>query len=312
MRVKKVQNNIPTWEEALEQFLFWKKAQGKSERTRSDYRKIVSLFFKRYPCSFEDLKNNVFLFMGQDVMPATYNLRLVNLKAFFKWCIEEEFLKENPLEGFKRKKTDDRIVDIKKEALVSLISSPDKKTFSGLRDYVLVLLTLDTGIRPGEAFQTLLSDINLGSLEVHIRAEVAKARKSRTLIISPVTAGAIKKLIGARHPDWKSNVPVICTADGTIFNVFRWGERLDKYAKKIGIKLNPYDLRHAFALEFLRNGGNILALQRILGHTDLTMTKRYVAFTEGDMRKQHELASPLNTLLPQKNRLRKIKKGELT
>ncbi|NLI11917.1 MAG: hypothetical protein GX425_04690 [Peptococcaceae bacterium] len=49
-----------------------------------------------------------------------------------------------------------------------------------------------------------------------------------------------------------------------------------------------------------------MALQRTLGHTDLTMTKRYVALTEQDLRQQHTIASPLNVLLPQRHRIRKV------
>ena len=65
------------------------------------------------------------------------------------------------------------------------------------------------------------------------------------------------------------------------------------YSKTLKTSIRPYDLRHAFALQFLRNGGHALALQRTLGHTDLTMTKRYVALTEADLRQQHTIASPL-------------------
>lgn len=58
------------------------------------------------------------------------------------------------------------------------------------------------------------------------------------------------------------------------------GDRLKMYSKTLKTSIRPYNLRHAFALQFLRNGGHTLALQRTLGHTDLTMTKRYVALTE--------------------------------
>ena len=78
------------------------------------------------------------------------------------------------------------------------------------------------------------------------------------------------------------------------------------YAKRMGVKIRPYDLRHTFALQFLRNGGHALALQKMLGHADLTMTKRYVALAQQDIREQHAFASPLNTLLPKKHRVRTV------
>lgn len=51
-------------------------------------------------------------YMSDDIKPATYNLRWVYLKAFFSWCIGEGYLNENPLDGFKKRKAQERIVDI--------------------------------------------------------------------------------------------------------------------------------------------------------------------------------------------------------
>ncbi|MNR63497.1 site-specific tyrosine recombinase XerD [compost metagenome] len=65
-------------------------------------------------------------------------------------------------------------------------------------------------------------------------------------------------------------------------------------------------MTHPFALEYIRNGANALTLQKTLGHSDLTMTKRYVALTNNDLKKEHGFASPINKLLPQIKRLKKL------
>jgi site-specific recombinase XerD len=67
-------------------------------------------------------------------------------------------------------------------------------------------------------------------------------------------------------------------------------------------------LRHAFALGFLRNEGNIFALQRIMGHSSLEMTRRYLALTDQDLKEAHAKASPLNNLMgmTSRGRLRKV------
>ncbi|MTI84264.1 MAG: site-specific integrase [Firmicutes bacterium] len=298
-----------TWQDALQNFIYWKQAMGLADVTISDYRYHVTQFFTRHPEAFtqQSLKRSVLKYMSQKVKPATYNLRLVYLRTFFNWCIEEGILPENPLAGFKKRKDEGRIVKLDAETITKLISLPDKKTYAGLRDYTLVLLTMDTGIRPKEAFYLLVDDVNFRSLEVHIRAEVAKTRVSRTLPLSPPTSQSIRDLLKARHPDWKDDVPIFATTDGTLLNSNTWGDRIEAYCKQLGVKFRPYDLRHAFALQYLRNGGHALGLQRIMGHSDLTMTKRYVALTQQDVRDQHSLASPLNTFLPQKKRVRKVK-----
>jgi len=306
-KVVRLRKDAPaTWQEAAKQFLLLKQAQGLAPRTLEDYRRHLERFFAKHPeCWPKDVKAAALDYMAEQVAPAYFNLKLKHLKAFFAWCHREGILPSNPLESLRYRRAEGRVVQLDAKTLSDLLSLPDKDTFSGLRDFALLCLTMDTGIRPSEALSLLPSDVNLRSMEVHVRAEQAKTRIPRTLPISPTTAEAIAKLLGARHPSWGEKVPVFCTQDGAPMSIHGWRYRLQVYSRKLGVKVRPYDLRHAFALHYLRNGGNALALQRTLGHRDLTMTKRYVALTQQDLREQHTLASPLQALLPKRNRVRK-------
>ncbi|MQL54012.1 tyrosine-type recombinase/integrase [Desulfofundulus thermobenzoicus] len=307
-KVLKLRKDVPaTWEEALQQFIWWKQGEQKSKRTIEDYRYHVTRFFTNHPDAYNprNLKKCVLEYMAMECKPATFNLRLTYLKTFFKWAVREGIFPENPLEGFQKKKDEGRVTEVDTETLEQLLSLPDRTTFAGLRDHALFLLTLDTGIRPSEAFSLLIDDFNLKNLEVTIRRENAKTRETRTLPILPVTANAVRELIAARHPAWKKTVPVFCTQDGTPLNRHTWNDRLEMYSRKLGVKIWPYALRHAFALTYIRNGGYELGLQRTLGHHSLTMTRRYVNLTQADLRAMNTAASPLNSLLPQRHRVRK-------
>ncbi|OMD48474.1 MULTISPECIES: hypothetical protein [Paenibacillus] len=145
-RVTKIKNiKAVIWTDALKQFLFWKKAEGVSEQTQKDYEQHVKLFFKRYSNSFETadyFKNNLFEYLGQEgIKPCTYNNRLVYLRT----CVEQELLDTNPVKSLKKRKDEGRVVNIDHEVLIKLLSLPNRDTFVGLRDYALILLTLDTG-----------------------------------------------------------------------------------------------------------------------------------------------------------------------
>jgi site-specific recombinase XerD len=91
-----------------------------------------------------------------------------------------------------------------------------------------------------------------------------------------------------------------------------WDRRMGIYSQKLGTKVQPYALRHSFAVMYLRQGGNAFALQKTLGHTILTMTKRYVGLTQQDLRSQHDLACPLRSLIPRKNRIGRVKDSEVS
>ncbi|MFH0802638.1 MAG: tyrosine-type recombinase/integrase [bacterium] len=308
--VLRLHRDIPeTWKEILKLFIFWKQVEGRAPRTLKDYADHVTRFFHRYPDSYPDhLREAVLSYMAQEgIKPTTYNLRREYLRGFFSWCCREGYLQKDPTAGLPKRKDEGRIVNIPPEILTRLLSLPDVSTFAGLRDRALLFLCFDTGIRPGEALALRPSDVNLPALEVYVKAESAKTRTRRTLPISPPTAKALHEVISARHPGWALSVPLFPTFSGRPMSSSGWGHVLEKYVKKLGVKITPYSLRHAFALNFLRNGGNVFSLQRMMGHSDLTMTKKYLALTQEDIRAEHQRASPVLALIPERHRVRKIK-----
>ena len=67
----------------------------------------------------------------------------------------------------------------------------------------------------------------------------------------------------------------------------------------------PVPLRHAAALGILRAGMSVFALRDMLGHTDISMTQKYLALTLYDIRREHEDSNLLNAVAPQTLRKRK-------
>lgn len=167
-KVVSIQKEVPaTWEEALQQFLWWKQAQGLSKRTVEDYKLHVTMFYKRYPAAYREkdcLKQAAFEYMGQPIKPATYNMRLIYLRSFCNWCLKEAIMVYNPFNELKKRRDEGRVVNIDCDTLKRLLSMPEANTFAGQRDYALLLLTLDTGIRPKEALSLLPDDVNLRKL----------------------------------------------------------------------------------------------------------------------------------------------------
>ena len=293
-----------SWQSALESFLLEKRGEGKSERTLYDYETHVKRFFKAFPQAYqpERARRSVLEYLGAKMSVSTYNLRLQNLKVFYGWCFDEGIFPENPAQKIRKRKNPGRIVEISVQDIRRLLECPDVSTFTGLRDYALMLLSLDSGIRPNEALNLLTGDIEIPVQEIKVRAETAKSRSARILPISSETAKNLRKLMNARLPRWDDTVPVFCTYEGEKMQVNGWYHRVNGYARRIGKKIRPYDLRHTFALNFVRNDGNVLALQKIMGHADISMTKKYVALSAKDLHDQHSIASPVRKLFPKKQR----------
>jgi integrase/recombinase XerD len=75
-------------------------------------------------------------------------------------------------------------------------------------------------------------------------------------------------------------------------------DQLKSTAEQLGItgKVGFHMLRHTFATSYLRDGGNLIYLQRILGHSDIAITKIYVANQTEDLALMHRKTSLLSKL----------------
>ena len=285
-------------ETALSEFLRLRRAQGRRERTVKDYAKHVRQFYKRHPEAVieENLCDAVIAYMSERIAPATYNLRLSNLKNFFEYCRERGLLKTNPMDLFSKKKDPGRFLRITDEAVLDLLDRPDRNTFVGKRDYALMMLSIDTGIRPSEALQLMRGDIDLNGRTVTVREDASKTCEPRILPISRECANVLGEFFRTRKRSWTRIVPMFPTFDGRPLSEREWADRMGEYCVGFPTKIRPYVLRHYFSQAYLRNGGEVFSLKEILGHKTLEMTQRYISLNGDDVRTDHVKASPARKL----------------
>jgi integrase/recombinase XerD len=151
-------------------------------------------------------------------------------------------------------------------------------------------------MRIGEVVNLRYDDICFKSNTIEIRAEVAKNRSSRYVPFSHKTGRLLKEL---RMEVEEMGTPyMFVTVYGNQLDKPRLRNRLKKYAESAGVtaKVSPHVLRHTFAKYYLLNNGDLMTLQRILGHSSLEMVRRYVQMTERDVSSQHAKFSPLQNL----------------
>ena len=303
------QEKALSWNDHLNLFTLTLKAQGKAPRTISDYAYQIRCFFGRFPDALESPEKGklaALSFLADDsIGPVAFNHRLRHVRTFYQWLIGEGHVAQNPFDGFKKRKEAGKIVDVDMDTITALLDLPDRSTWTGKRDYALMLFSVDTATRPGEALQLQPADFDLARAEVTIPAHVAKTRTPRTLPMSAQTIKAIREFLDIRHPSWKASVPVFCSQDGLRMSENSWCHRMKAYAERLGKPITPYTLRHAAATLLLRSGANAFAVQALLGHTTPYMTQRYIHLVSSDLKDQHARFSPIGQIVGERQRVGK-------
>lgn len=142
---------------------------------------------------------------------------------FLDWMISEGFFRgdRHPLVGLKKRRPRGRIVQLEEKEVQNLLKQPKRNTYSGLRDFSLMCLSIDTGIRPGEALALLPEDFHASRSEVVVRAEILKTRTPRTLPVSLTTVATIRQFFLVRPPEW-GNAPIFASDIGELLSVTGW------------------------------------------------------------------------------------------
>lgn len=218
------------------------------------------------------------------------------IKAFWSWLFREEYIASNNVVRFPLPKVPKPLVKTLSAAQVKkLISGIDRGTPSGVKQYCILLLFLDTGIRVSEVIHLKIDDVDVvhGLLKV-----IGKGQKERLLPISRFTKRKLLRYINSYRPLLcKTETSYLFAAcDGEAISVNSVQQFLRRLSVKMGlteVKCSPHIFRHTFATRSLANGANVLVLRDIMGHESLQTTMKYTHLQYQDIQKQHAVFSPV-------------------
>lgn len=291
-------DSIPRWFDA---FLIDRRAQELSEGTLRFYRDKLKLIDAHF--SAQGIANI------SEITPLAIRTMLIALeadghnrggvhqvyralKAFLNWYKNEESPANwiDPLRNIKPPKLPETPLQPIETKTIKKLISVCGNNFTGIRDQALILFLLDTGARASEVVSLDCEDVDVVLGTVLIRS--GKGNKFRTVVFGRKCRKALRSYLRVR------NFPVSAfwtTDDGDRLTYWGLNQVLRRRAKKAGIeKPELHSFRRAFALNCLRNGMDIYSLQRLMGHADLQVLRRYLAQTDDDLRLAHAKASPVD------------------
>jgi integrase/recombinase XerD len=227
--------------------------------------------------------------------PRTIQYYYIYLQGFFHWLEGEEIIESSPLVRLEKPKNpnDGHIQPFSRDDVTALIQAAEQSRFAE-RDEAMVRFLLDTAVRAAELCTLKMQDIDLAGRRAEV---VGKGRKRRQVFFGRNTARALRHYL--RHEPRKPDSPIFTSCGGNtpgqaltpngLLHIINY---LGRRAGIQTVRVSPHTFRHTFAVDFLRNGGNVFSLQQILGHNSLSMTQRYVSLAQADIEHQHRQFAP--------------------
>jgi integrase/recombinase XerD len=257
------------------------------------------------------LEDFVYAQRERGVKPVTVNTRLCSLNAFFRWLHERGEIPQ--VVRMRRLKVEKRLkptldapaihamVGYRPPTAVTLnpkhVDGPRRgqKVFALWRIHALACALLDTGCRVQE-----LLDAEVGAFDFEdlLLTVVGKGDKQRRV---PFSIELRKILYRYRQQREVLGVPASCRLMFPEHEGGPWDQRnalRSFYVWQDRLGLSPrvgfHRLRHTFATEYLRRGGDLVRLSRSLGHTQITTTMHYLQLLTEDLSREHVKVSLLS------------------
>ena len=229
----------------------------------------------------------------------TINCYLRAIRAFWSWLASEGIIETNPFDKIRVPKPPKKVIlPFTEEQLRSLLAVIDDHAPIGFRDQTIILTLLDTGLRVSELAGLKLADANLNDRSLKV---CGKGAKERVVPIGGTVQRAMARYINRYRPRSANQLAeyLFLTRTGEPLTANRVEGIVEAYAKEAGIdgvRCSPHTFRHTFAINYLRNGGDVFSLQRILGHGTLDMVRNYVNLAQSDLQAAHLRCSPVDNM----------------
>jgi site-specific recombinase XerD len=221
----------------------------------------------------------------------TINTYLRSVNAFCHWLFNEGHAQIHL--QIPRLKEEQHVLATFTQDQVAKLVGFRATTLTERRIHMLACLILDTGLRISEALSLkTLTDIDLDQAVIIVRH--GKGGKSRIVPISHQLRRLLFKFTQKDQPQY-GDLLFFADAGEPLEqrNALRDFKHVCDKLGITGVRCSFHTLRHSFALAYVKHGGDVFRLQRILGHSKLEMSRRYVNLSLSDLQEVHQRLSLL-------------------
>jgi len=299
-------------QDILKEFLFDCKMRKLSERTLKGYKNNNLAMFQyvsnEYGIKELEETNHIAIrgyleYLTKKDLSETYINNLIKcFRSYFSYAIRENYIHKNPMEKIHMQKEPIVIINtFTNDEVKRMVQYYHGSKFLDMRNQLIVVILFDTGIRNTELCELKLSDIRDTYINIY-----GKGKKVRHVPITAIINKYLIRYLRVREQYIKDKVNyemnyLLLSQKGkkltkeTIENVVRdCGEKCNVRKE---IRISPHTCRHYYAQTQLKNGCDLFTVSRLLGHSKIDVTKRYLqSMKEDDIIIMGAKTSPLMNL----------------
>jgi integrase/recombinase XerC len=249
--------------------------------------------------------------VGDRFSPRSISRKLATLRAFAKFLMRSETLKNNPTLNIASPKLDRRLPDyLTRSEILKILQLPDKKSVEGLRNYVILELFYATGVRVSELIELRIRDVQFSQGTIRVKGKRAKERVlPMGNRVARDLSSFLDRIAGQGEYSGGYDDYIFKRDDGEKFSRQQIARIVGMYIKRVSTKekAHPHALRHTFATHLLDEGADLMSVKELLGHSNLSTTQIYTHVSAEHLKKIYNKAHPRAGSEDRKDR--KSKKG---
>ena len=276
-------------QDVIKEFIFEIKLRNYSERTIKGYKNNILKFARYMKNEFEiveieeishvHIKSYLNFLKGNGLTEVYINTILKNLRSFYKYCFTEGYCLNVALKVGWLRERKTIIKTFSDDEIRKMMDVYNYSSYIHARNKCIMAILIDTGIRNFELCQLKITDIRETVIYI-----MGKGKKERVVPISPYLKKIMIKYERIREGYLKNNILHYDNYFLSYRNKPLTIEAVERIVRLCGEKANvnknircsPHTCRHYFAQAQLRNGLDVYSLSRLLGHENVTITKRYL------------------------------------
>ena len=223
-------------------------------------------------------------------------LEIAAMKAFYRFCVQEQFLPSNVAENLTLPRRWKRLPKALTAVEIEKLLRPlEPITPATLCDHAMLELCYASGLRLAELRGLRLEQLRLDAAFIQV---IGKGNKERVVPVGRRAVEAIERYMehgrGKLAKAGKSPSNVFLTSRGTAFAAVTLWARIKKRCSLAGIDRNitPHMFRHSFATHLLEHGADLRVIQELLGHSSIATTEVYTHIAGKRLKAIHQQYHP--------------------